>query len=169
MNRKKITIIIVCLIIATILLVYLFFSVVMNKPTTLYIDPQTSEKAVGEDFTVNICISNVADLFGWGSRLSWNATILDMVNATEGTFLRSHGTTFFYPTINTTGYLILDCSLMGNVSGVNGNGVLATIQFRVKENGHCDLSLYDTELDDSSVPPHTLTHTVVNGQFSSIS
>jgi hypothetical protein len=169
MNRKRIIIVITCLIIATILLAYLFFNVVMNKPTTLYVDPQTSETAVGQDFTVNISISNVADLFGWGSRLSWNATILAIVNETEGTFLRSHGTTFFYPTINTTGYLILDCTLTDNLTGVSGNGVLATIQFHVKESGHCDLDLYDTELSDSSEPPHALTHTVVNGQFSSTS
>jgi hypothetical protein len=136
----------------------------MSKSTTLYIDPQTTKKAVGQDFIINISISNVADLYGWQLQLSWNKTILDIVNETEGTFLTSRGTPFFYPIINATGYLILDCTLMGNVSGVSGNGVLATIQFHVRGSGECDLLLYGTILVSSS--EKSIAHTVKSGKFS---
>jgi hypothetical protein len=169
MNRKKIIIIISCLIIATILLAYLVISITMNKPTTvkhttLYVDPQRTEREVGQDFFINISISNVTDLYGWQLQLSWNKTILDVVSETEGTFLRSRGTTFFYPIINATGYVKLDCNLVGNVSGVSGNGVLATIQFRVIGSGKCDLYLYETILVSSS--EKSIVHTVKSGKFS---
>jgi hypothetical protein len=164
MNWKKITIIISCLIIVTILLAYLVFNTMMNKPTTLYIDPPTIKRAVGQDFIINVSISNVADLYGWEFKLSWNATILDIVNTTEGTFLRSRGSTFFHQITNATGYLRLDCNLMDNVSGVSGNGVLATIQFRVRGSGECDLRLYETILLSSS--EKSIEHTVKSGKFS---
>jgi hypothetical protein len=162
MNRKKI-IIISCLIIATILLAYLVFNMIINKPTTLYIDPQTIKRAVGQDFTINISISNVADLYGWQLQLSWNKTILDVVNVTEGTFLKSHGQTFFSQKINDTGSLLSVCNRWGNVSGINGSGVLAAVQFHVKGSGECDLNLYETILVSSS--EKSITHIVKSGKF----
>jgi hypothetical protein len=137
----------------------------MNKTTTLYIDPQTNKKAVGQDFIINISISNVADLYGWQSQLSWNKTILDIVNVTGGPFLESGGNSpFFSPKIYENGTLLLDCSLQGNVNGVNGSGVLATIWFHVAVNGECDLRLYGTILANSLDNP--IAHNVKSGKFS---
>jgi hypothetical protein len=136
----------------------------MNKTTTLYIDPQTNKKAVGQDFIINISISNVADLYGWQLQLSWNKTILDVVNVTEGTFLGSREQTFFSQTINETGSLLSFCTRLGNISGVNGSGVLATIQFHVRGNGECNLLLYGTILVSSS--EKSIAHTVKSGKFS---
>jgi len=163
MNRK-IIIIISFLAILTITLTY----IIIKRPTSivLYVDPKTARGTVGQDFTININISNVVDLYGWQLKLRWNTTILGAVNATEGTFLRSGGNTYFHQMSNATGYLTLDCTLLGNISGVGGNGALATIQFHVKESGYCDLDIYDTMLINSS--EQLITHTVIDGHFSTI-
>jgi len=163
MTMKKTILIILCLIVAAILLTFLVFSTMTNNPTTLYIDPQTAKSAVSQDFMVNISISKVTDLYGWQLQLSWNKTILDKVNVTEGNFLKSHGQTFFSQTINETGSLLSVCTRLGNVPGVNGSGVLATIRFHVAESGECDLLLYGTILVSSS--GGSITHTVKSGKF----
>jgi len=166
MTRKKTIIIILSLIIVAILLAYVVFSILMSNPTTLYLDPQTTEKAVGQDFVVNASVSNVVDLYGWELYLSWNKTILDVVNVTQGPFLESGGNSpFISPTIwNENGSLLLDGLLTGNVTGVDGSGVLATIRFQVIGSGKSDLLLYGTTLVSSS--QKSIAHTVKSGTFS---
>jgi hypothetical protein len=162
MNRKIIIIISILIVIA-IILAFLF----INKTTslaTVYVDPQTTEKVVGQNFTVNISVSDIANLYGWEFKLGWNLTILDLVNVTEGAFLKSGRPTFFTYRLNVTGsYVLIDCTLLGNVTGASGNGVLASIEFHVKESGTCDLSLYDTKLEDPS--EEMLTHTTNGGRL----
>jgi hypothetical protein len=132
------------------------------KPLTyLYIDPPMTKRAVGQDFSVNASISSVTDLYGWQLQLSWNRTILDVesvADVTEGTFLKNHASTFFIPNINeTSGLLSAYDTLTGNVSGVNGSGVLATVRFHVTGNGECGLHLSETILVSSSESAQGLT------------
>ena len=165
MTQKKTIVILTCLIIAAILIAYLAFSAIMNNSTTLYVDPQIAKNAVGQDFNINISISSVADLYGWQLQLSWNKTMLDVVNVTEGPFLKSGANSpFFVQRINETGSLLSFCTLQGNVSGVSGSGVLATIQFHVTGSGECDLHLYGTILVSSS--EQSIAHIVKSGKFS---
>jgi hypothetical protein len=147
MNRK--TIIIVFVIITILILVTVAY-LIMNR-TTVYVDPQTIKEPVNQNFQINITVSNVANLYGWYFKLGWNATILSLVNVTEGPFLKSiHQTIFSYKLNQTSYHYVVDCSYMGDVSGANGTGVLATIRFHVNEAGNCTLNLYDTELLDPS-------------------
>ena len=165
MNRK-IAIVVSLLLILIIVVSY----IILNRPVSsavIYVDPQTIEGNVGQSFTISISISNVADLYGWRLKLRWNDTILDVINATEGAFLKSKGNTFFYKTNNTTGHLVLDCTLLGNVSGISGDGTLVAIQFHVKESGSCDLDVYDTMLINSA--EKLIIHTVIKGIFRSVS
>ena len=165
MNKKIIIIVsLLAILTVTVTLVYMI-NKTPTSPTVLYVDPKTIGGTVGKDFVININISNVIDLYGWGFKLRWDITILDVVNVTEGTFLKNGGSTFFFPRINkTAGYTTVDCTLLGNPSGVGGNGTVATIQFHVKESGYCDLDLYDTLLINSL--EQTITHTVSDGHFS---
>jgi len=140
-------------IIITMLLVYIYAN--MNIAySAVYVDPQTSDVAVGQDLTVRINISNVADLYGWEVRLGWNTTIMDAVNTTEGPFLKDGGNTFFTYTINaTSGVIIADCALLGNLTGVSGDGTLVTLQFYLKEQGDCTLDIIEVTLLNSSEQP----------------
>ena len=125
-----------------------------QSETTIFVSPATVNASVGEHFFIYINISDVVDLYGWEFKLGWNASLLEVVSVEEGGFLKSGGETFFSEKINNTdGYVHLACTLLGDVSGVNGSGILAIIEFHVKATGECVLDLYDTALGDSNLQP----------------
>jgi hypothetical protein len=163
--KKKIIIGISCAIILILVITSAYIIFYLKKPTTmLYIYPQAIKGTIGQVFTVNISVSEVADLYGWQTKLEWNPQILEVVNVTEGNFLKNHGSTYFNEKFNETGYLLLDCTLIGDLPGARGSGILTTIQFSVKGSGSCNLQLSETTLINSA--EQLIQHTVKNGQFS---
>ncbi|MDH5770868.1 MAG: dockerin type I domain-containing protein, partial [Candidatus Bathyarchaeota archaeon] len=138
-------------------------SLVASTPT-ISVDPSISSAEVGKTFMIDIRISDVIDLYGWEFRLRWNSSLSDALSVTEGGFLKGGGSTFFVNDINNTlGSMLVDCTLVGNVPGVSGNGILATVEFSVKRQGGCVLDLYDTKLVNSL--EEAITHTTVDGDF----
>jgi len=163
MDRK----IIIVISLLVVLLIAIVFFIMVGGRETLYVDPQKSVGAVGQSFTVDISVSNVNDLYGWEIKFGWNATVLDAVSVTEGSFLKGGGDTFFTnQTNNTMGFVRVDCTLLGDVSGVSGSGTLVTIQFYVKKSGDCGLDLYDTRLVNSMEQP--IAHAVTDGYFNAV-
>jgi hypothetical protein len=164
MNKKLIIGISSAIILVLIItLVYLFYFKTENR-ATLFITPQNVKGAVGQFITVNISISNVDDLYGWQIRLEWNPQILNFSSVSEGDFLKKQGRTFFSHKLNETGYLILDCTLIGDLPGVSGSGTLASVEFYVKKEGTSQLQLSETVLVNSS--EDLIPHAIKNGQFS---
>lgn len=134
------------------------------------VSPSSIIAGAGQSFNVNVTISDVIDLYGWEFKLNWSAAYLDVANVVEGSFLRSGGETFFtFRFDNTEGHLIADCTLLGNVLGVTGNGVLATVTFYVKAAGGSVLDLYYVTLLDSSYPePQAILCQTAGGYWSSL-
>jgi len=133
-----------------------------SPTTTIFVDPPTSTAEVGQTFSINIKISNVVDLYGWEFRLKWNSTLLNALNVIQGPFLKQGGDTFFWPKINNTeGAILADCTLLGNVPGMNGSGTLATVKFYAKNRGESILDLYNTTLINSQ--EQAITHTANDG------
>ena len=131
----------------------------------IFIYPETSEGNVGENFTIEVKVSNVTDLYGWEFHLRWNSTILDCMEVNEGPFLKSGGSTFFtYKINNTKGSIVVDCTLLGDVEGVDGTGTIATITFYIERGGVCILDLYDTILLNSV--EQSIEHSTIDGYFS---
>jgi len=132
----------------------------VQQTTTISISPATVTSQVGCNFIINITISDVTDLYGWEYKLKWNNTLLDATDSAEGPFLKSGGDTFFSAKINNTaGFMLVDCTLLGNVLGVSGNGTLASVTFFVKNSGKCPFDLYDTTLISSleqAIPHQTI-------------
>ena len=135
----------------------------LTDPTAMIsVNPSTIKAEVNQTFMINITISNVIDLYGWELKLGWNSTLLEAINVTEGTFLKSDKATLFVSKVNNTlGYMLLACSLIGDVPGVSGNGTLATVKFYVETWGESILSLYDTKLVNSLEQP--ITHATTDG------
>jgi len=126
----------------------------LQGTTTVSVIPSSVTASMGQNFSINVTILSVLDLYGWEFKLGWNVSLLDAVNVAEGSFLKAGGSTFFTYTVNATdGYMIVDCSLLGTVPGVSGNGTLATITFYVKDVGECPLDLYDVILLNSLEQP----------------
>ena len=137
-----------------------------SSEATLYIAPPRSFAEVNNEFSMNVSIANVTDLYGWEFKIRWNSTLLEAINITEGDFLKDYSETFFVIDINNTaGYLIAACTLLGGIPGVNGSGTLATIRYFVETSGECILDLYDTKLVNST--EQSIEHVTNDGYFGS--
>jgi len=127
-------------------------------PSTLYVGP-------GQSFDINIQISNVRDLYLWVFSIQWNPAILEYVSITEGDFLRngSSNTVILIKSVNQTGGYLKEvtCSRLGNVPGVNGSGILASITFRTKDPGSSLMDMYFVGLLDSKLS--SIPSTILNG------
>jgi len=140
---------------------------VRSKPVgvaLISVDPQNSSAAIGQDFTVNINVSNVTDLYGWEFKIGWNDTIIHLQNVTEGSFLRNAGETLFTYNLNSTGpHIVVICTRLGNVPGESGSGTLSAVTFHVQQPGSCDLNLYDSMLLNSFA--QSMNCTTEGGRF----
>ena len=114
-------------------------------------------------------INGVRDLFGWQVQLSWLASILDLANVTEGDFLKGieeNPTLFIYKTYEDqvgNDSVVIACTRLGAVLGVDGSGTLASISFRATEPGSTILDLFDTILVDSRPTPFPIEHYSTDG------
>jgi hypothetical protein len=113
---------------------------------------------VGLTFNVNVTVESVEDLYGWALKLYYPNNVLNGTSVTEGPFLKAGGiSTAFLVAIFTDSYnatyglLSVLCLRTGNVSGVSGNGTLATITFTsTSTDGIEVLHLADVKLSDSN-------------------
>jgi PKD repeat protein len=113
-----------------------------------------------QDFTINVTVANVTNLYSYEFKLFYNNTIL---NATEATIPTDH---FLKPdkpsniflvdpgTINqSSGNVAFAATLLGDEPGKNGSGTLTAIRFHVIGQGESDLVFDDTVLVDSNTIP----------------
>ena len=127
----------------------------------LFVDPQTyTATQLGEVFTININIINVHNLTSFEFKLSYNTTLLDALEAVEGS-LPQPPTNLMVAIHDPEGYIWI----MFWCSPTEGNGTLVTITFNATYAGpeSCALHLYDTELADTTGNP--ITHEVEDGNY----
>lgn len=100
--------------------------------TTVYVNPLISFASPGDHFNVSIEVVDAVNIYSWQVYMSFNNTLLECVNATEGDFLATQPATAFYIAIdNTEGYVGFGASITGEHPGVNGSGTLGFIEFKV--------------------------------------
>jgi len=158
-------------LIAALLFALLTSSVITYKVgadnATLLIEPQSIKVwDTGESFTINVNVTEVSGLYGWQIKLCYNPNVLNGTEITEGSFLKTHGQSFFDFTFDdkynsTHGRVTAFSTLVGDVSGVNGTGVLLTLTFKTKNIGNSMLDLEETVLGDMNSNP--MSHTVIDG------
>ena len=139
-----------------------------ESQTLVFIRPSVISVAPGGSFTIEVRVSNVRNLYSWFFNLSWDASILSVVEIEEGPFLSGEGAqkTFFQPKIyNDKGYAAVWCTMLGepSTSAVSGSGVLARVSMNVKSEGISLLSLVKTELRTYELDP--IPHISKNGYF----
>ncbi|MDH5267584.1 MAG: cohesin domain-containing protein, partial [Candidatus Bathyarchaeota archaeon] len=123
-----------------------------------------------EEFLIDVVIANVTRLSSFKFKLGYNTTLLNAINVTEGPFLKSFESTSTTMEIHDPeGYVLINIALLASTPPADGNGILATIKFRVTyatvypETVACDLDLIDTELNDPTGQP--IPHTVIDGWY----
>ena len=135
--------------------------------TTLLIEPQSTKVwGTGKSFSINVKVAEVNGLYGWQIYLFYNPTVLNGTEITEGPFLKTHSETFFEFTFDdkynsTHGRATAFSTFTGDVSGVNGTGVLLILTFKAKNIGNSMLDLEKTVLGDRDGNP--ISHTVIDG------
>lgn len=158
---------IILLVYASLLLASTFITIpstmAEETKTIVYMDPPVIEALLGGTFTINLCIANVTDLFGWQVIIYYQNGVVNTMAAFEGAFLNATGDTVFcgpvtYNDWNSThGRIMLGCSLMGSVPGVEGSGILARVKFDCVGSGdsilkistvHDDSYLFDSDLQE---------------------
>lgn len=127
-----------------------------TSTTTMQVQPETCYvSSIGLNFTININIVNVTDLWCWEFQLFYSSIHLNGTAVEEGPFLKKAGETYFF-TANFTdnydathGYIDAVCALQKVIPGAKGNGTLATITFKSKARGSSALNLTYTLLINS--------------------
>jgi hypothetical protein len=151
-----------CVAAIWILVFLLFLSSTLNlsldasaQTTFLSIEPQGSRVwGLGETFHVDMTVADVSDLYGWQLVLYYDPSLLNATVVAEGPFLSNLSSTYFLSSLDdafnsTYGRITAACSLIGNISGAIGTGVLATVTFKTKSLGNGLLRLFQTKLGDS--------------------
>ncbi len=106
----------------------------------------------GNNFTVDVNISGVTDLYDFQFDLSFDPTILQVTNIAEGAFLPGSGATFFLPGFidNSAGTITFNAdTLEAAIPGANGAGTLIEFSFDASSVGTSFLNLDNIILQDS--------------------
>ena len=139
-------------------------------PAGIYVDPSTSTGMVGQTFTVNVTVDQVADLYAWQIKMYFEPTTLECTNVT---YPQDHifADRPFIPVVpiidNDAGWLMSAAQLVG-MDSFTGSGKLVQIEFRVKIEGSSDLAFdtIDTLLLDSNL--NEISYTAYEGSFTSL-
>lgn len=131
------------------------YAIYSTKPKIEVKPPEYAAHKIGEIFTVDICVSDIVNLYNYTFKLHYDTVLLDAINLEIGPFLN--------PPIYAYKFIIDDANgeiwlWVWSTSGtpVSGSGVLATITFKVTKATtwtkyhpntlECALDLYDTKL-----------------------
>jgi len=114
--------------------------------------PSSIKVTLGVTFAVEVNAVNVSDLYGFEIELSYNTTVLNAINASEGFFLKQAGDTMIFAneTNDAEGYVWFAVSLCSVENGVSGNGTLFTVFFNssLSAMGTSSLAFDIVELSD---------------------
>lgn len=130
----------------------------------LSIQPSAKSVSVNDTFSVDVAIAGVTNLYSFQFDLSFSPTVLAAIDSTEGAFLSSGGgSTVFVPgSINNNAGTISStaATLVGPISGVTGDGILASVSFQALGAGTSVIALSNLVLLDSGgidITPSTTT------------
>ena len=177
MDRKGKTVLFMFIIIIPLLFNIAIVRIGVASPnqTKVYVDPPIILDP-GENFTINVNVSNVANLYGYEIHLYYNTTILDglSVELPPDHFLKPvkpYGIYIQALDINdaynaTHGEVLASVILLAPEPAKNGNGTLITVTFEVTGTGSCFLDLNPAKIGDPEAV--SIPHEDVDGHFSNV-
>ena len=120
-----------------------------QTPTTLHFPQPLYWITPGSTLTLDVLVDDADDLGGWEAVLSFDASRIALVGASEGAFLGTSGRTTEFMSMEDAsfpGLVAIGGYSHDTASGVNGSGVLAHIQVQALATGETTLSLNDLRL-----------------------
>jgi len=109
---------------------------------------------VGDNLSVELRISGVADLYGWEVDIRFDPALLSLSSQSAGNFFDTGGPSLFVPGVLDGGTGVISFvagSLFGGVAGVDNDGVLARFSFNTSASGPATFSLSNATLIDSQL------------------
>ncbi len=115
-------------------------------PRTLLQIAAPSTASVGQQFSLDIKISDVNDLATAPFVLTYDPVFVDFVSISEGAYMKKDGkpTTFGSQTDTVAGTVTVTLARAAGNSGVSGGGTLATVSFRAKNQGPASFAFRNT-------------------------
>jgi len=151
------------------LLALAFVSMPVKSPevATMSLDPAGFVGlAVNTPFSTNVMISDVTNLAGYEFKLSYDSSLLHVTGITIVTDWFGPDVSIWKQT-NVAGLVWLIVTLpLGTVVGVDGGGIVATIDFVVDAEGLTLLDLHDTLLGNPWAEP--IIHHAADGAFANV-
>ncbi len=146
MDKKLLT---VCCILSLVAVALFSVVPVRAQTTAIGLNPANYvAHSMGENFTIDITVSNVQNLWSWCVGISWDPNVLSLIgNPLQGPFLKAKGETLFLPLPAINGTINeLSCTLL-SFDSASGSGVLATLNFNItKETVESPITLFNTTL-----------------------
>jgi hypothetical protein len=113
----------------------------------LYLKPSSvswgSEHSVGDVFEVQVRITDASDCYAMQFGVSWDANVLECIEAIKGDFLEAAGvSTWWFPSVG-AGQAVCGYMRFGAASGVNvpaTDGLVATLKFKTLKQGATDIA-----------------------------
>lgn len=108
--------------------------------------------SVGQQFNLDIKVSDVNDLASAPFVLKYDPTLVSFMAISEGTFMKKDGrpTTFGSMTDSAAGTVTVTLGLTAGNSGVSGGGTLATASFKTIKQGRANFAFGKTAFGTSS-------------------
>ena len=134
--------------------------------TTFSLSTDTTSVYLDDTFTLRLRAKDITDLAGWQSDIAFDPAVLEVVEVTEGDFLKAEDvSTFFVPgTIDNTIGKITNVSTARFKGGVSGTGTLLSVIFTAKVVGETRVTFSNfyagsssTEVIPSDTPEITIT------------
>jgi len=135
----------------------------------VYVDPPSVNKSVGETFTIDVVVADVANLYGVDIQFKWDPSILEYVSHIAKIPVET------YPDgiLHEPGMFVMDdvdavagtyrvaYASMNPAPPFDGAGTIFEIAFHAKTNGTCVLEIFSSDLVDRSA--NSIPHNVMSG------
>lgn len=146
-----------------------------RTPVVVKVVPETVQPRSGKDFTVQVAVEDVLNLYGLDVQMSWNTQFLTYVNHTARIPVEVHSDGILHEPVNMifdevdtgAGTIWVAYGSMAPAPPFDGNGTVFEITFHAKTNGTCILHIFSSILTDDLGNP--IPHNVKNGTIEIIS
>ncbi|MCB2293593.1 hypothetical protein LGK95_08665, partial [Clostridium algoriphilum] len=143
MKFKKTSYFMISFLLLTFILILGSMKVSATTVPRIYYSVDNTSIKVGDTFNIYVNCENISDLYGASVDFKYDASMLQILDITEGDVFKNSGKTY-NPLVkstmpNTTGTVSIGLALQGDVAGFNGTGKLFVIKAKALKLGTVSL------------------------------